>query len=84
MFPKPGDELTLAISMFVESFFEEFIGNEAGMWESIHAEHDLDVDTVVGCKEVVECVFDDDLFRDVIDAHVGVFRSCERCVEVEV
>ena len=32
----------------------------------------------------MELVFDDDFFRDVMDAHADVFWSCKRCVEVEV
>ena len=31
-------------------------------------EYDFDVDAVVGCKYVMELVFDDDLFRNVVDA----------------
>ena len=84
VFPKPGEKLTFVIPMFVESFFEEFIGDESGVWESINAKHDLDVDAVARCKEVAEFVFDDDFFRDVVDAHADVFWSCKRCVEVEV
>ena len=76
VFPKPGDELALAIPMFVETLFEE--------WKYIHAKYDLDIDAVVGCKYVTELVFDDDLFWDVVDAHADVFRSGERCVEVEI
>ena len=78
VFPKPGDELALVIPMFVETLFKEFIGNEFSVWKSIHAEYDLDVDAVVGCKYVAELVFDDDLFRDVMDAHADVFRSGKR------
>ena len=70
--------------MFVEMLFEEFIGDEAGVWKSIHTEYDLDVDAVVGCKYVAEPVFNDDLFRDVMDAHADVFRLGERCFEVEI
>jgi hypothetical protein len=34
VFPKSGDELALAIPMFVETLFKEFIGDEAGVWKS--------------------------------------------------
>ncbi len=84
VFSKSRDELTLMILMFVESFFKEFIGDEADVWESILAEHDLDVDAVVRCKEVMKVVFDDDFIRDIMDAHADVFRLCKRGVEVEV
>ena len=70
--------------MFVETLFQEFIGDEAGMWKSIHAKYNLDIDAVVRCKYVVELIFNDDLFRDVVDAHADVFRLGERCVEVEI
>ncbi len=84
VFPKPRDELTLAMPMFVESFFKEFIGNEASMWKSIHAKYDLDVDAVVGCKEVMEFVFDDNFFWHIVDAHTDVFWSFERGVKMEI
>jgi hypothetical protein len=72
------------VAVFVELSLEEFVGDEAGMRESVHAEDDYDVNTVVGFHEIAELVFIDDFLWYVGDFHSDIFGVLERSIEVEV
>ena len=46
--PETRGEFALVISLFVEAFLKELLGNEACVGQSICATVDLDVDVAVG------------------------------------
>ena len=54
------------------------------MWESVHAEDDYNVNTVVRFHQITELVFIDDFFWYVSDFHPDVFGALKWSIEVEV
>ena len=38
--PQPRDQRALTVSLGVEAFFEEFVGEVTRLWKSVHAEVD--------------------------------------------
>ena len=47
MHPQARDEFALSVTIFVEPFFEQDIGNETCVWHTIHAEDNFDCRAVV-------------------------------------
>jgi hypothetical protein len=65
VFPKTRYQLALLVSMFVETFFEEFVGQYSCLWDAVHAMLGSDVDAAVFGGFLSELVFVDDLIRDI-------------------
>ncbi len=63
--PKSRYQFALPVSMFVEVFFEEFIGQESCLREAVHAALGSDVDASVFGGLLSELVFSDDFIGDI-------------------
>jgi hypothetical protein len=68
--PKVWCGCTLAITLFSKSFFQELLGNNAGLGQAIHSLPDLAVDKAVGRGDCSKLVMFDDIVR-----HVGQFQT---------
>ncbi len=82
--PKSRYQFALPVSMFVEAFFEEFVGQESCLREAVHAALGSDVDASVFGGFLSELVFSDDFIRDITYLDLGKFGTMKRCHEVEV
>ena len=82
--PESWDEFALMISVFVESFFEEFVCEEACLWESVHAFDHLKVDETFRCDFFSEFVFLYDFVGQVVELYADVFWAYQWCHEIEV
>jgi hypothetical protein len=51
--------------VFVEMFFEEFVGQKSCLWEAVHAALCSDVDATIFGGFLSELVFVDDLIKDI-------------------
>ena len=51
--PQPRDQWALTVSVGVEAFFEEFVGEETRLWKSVHAKADEDIDGPIRFGEVL-------------------------------
>ena len=73
----------MVVSAFAEAFFEEIVGEYAGLGEAVDATTDLEVHpAVVGYGG--EVVFGDELVGNVVDFDADVFIAVEWGAEVEV
>jgi hypothetical protein len=82
--PEARSLLALVVTLFEQSLFEEWIGNDAGLGEAVHAFSTFDIETSVVVDQVPEVAFDDDLVRDDLESEAHVFRISHRSVEVVV
>ena len=67
-----------------EEFFEEFLGQEASLWEHVHDSPDFNVDATILGGFVAEIVEFNDLLWGVVQLEEEVFVSFHWSVEVEV
>ena len=74
VFPEAGDEFGLEITRFVQTLFEEFVGDESSMRQAVHAFVGLKIDGTVCVYDVVEFVFIDNLAWNVANVESNVFR----------
>ena len=82
--PEARSVLALVVTLFGQSLFEELVGDDAGLWEAVHAFANFDVHLSVGVDQVPEVVLDNDLFGDDFESEAHVFRIGHRSIEVEV
>jgi len=82
--PEARSVLALVVTLFGQSLFEELVGDNAGLGEAIHAFANFNIDSSFVVDQVLEVVFDDDLFGDDVESEAHVFRIGHRSVEVEV
>ncbi len=65
--PKARNQFALSVSVFVKTFFEEFVGQYSCLWEAVHAVLSSDVNVAIfGVFFSEELVFVDDLIGDII------------------
>ncbi len=84
VFPKSRYQFALPVSVFVEAFFKEFVGQEFCLREAIHAALGSDVDASVFSGFLSELVFSDDFIGDITYLDLDEFGTLKRCHEVEV
>ena len=72
--PEARCVLTLVVTSFGHSLFEELVGDDAGLREAIHAFSNFDIDPSIIVHQVPEVVFDNDLIRVDLELEVHVFR----------
>ncbi len=65
VFPKARYQLALLVSVFVETFFKEFVGQQSCLREAIHGALGSDVDAAVFGGFLSELVFVDDFIEDI-------------------
>ncbi len=82
--PKSRYQFALLVSVFVEVFFKEFVGQESSLREAVHATLDSDVDTSVFVGFLSELVFSDDFIGDITYFDSDEFGTMKRCHEVVV
>jgi hypothetical protein len=82
--PKSRYQFALPVSVFVEAFFEEFVGQESCLREAIHAALGSDVDASIFAGFLSELVFSDDFIGDITYLDLNEFGMMKRCHEVEV
>ncbi len=63
--PKARYQLALLVSVFVETFLEEFVGKESCLWEAVHASLGSDVDAAIFGGFFSELVFVDDFIGEI-------------------
>lgn len=64
---------------------ELLVGKDSGLFETVHAFADLDIDPSIGCGEFHEIVLFDDFVGDDTGVHAHVFVAAhDRCFEVEI
>ena len=68
--PKSWGGLALGVPVFLESFGQEFLGDDSRLGEAIHALPDFAVDVTVWRRDVSELVV-----RDHVVGHVRQFQS---------
>jgi hypothetical protein len=82
--PKSWHQFALPVSMFIEAFFEEFVGQESCLREAVHAALGSDVDASIFGGFLSELIFSDDFIGDITYLDLGEFGTMKRCHEVEV
>lgn len=65
--------MALVISFGGEAFFEELVGEDAGLGQAVPPFPDFDVDPSFFVDQVAKVVFCDDLFRDDVKGETHVF-----------
>ncbi len=60
------------------------MGEDASLWEVIHALLNLDVDSAIGSRNFFEIVYLDKFGRYIFELHVHVLRTNHRGVEIKV
>jgi hypothetical protein len=61
MMPVSWCDSVLAVSCFVKTFGEEFLCNDAGLWEALHSTSHFAGNIAIRFHFVTECVFIDDV-----------------------
>ncbi len=82
--PKSWYQFALPVSVFVEAFFKEFIGQESCLREAVHAALGSDVDASIFGGFLSELVFFDNFIGDITYLDSDEFGTMKRCHEVEV
>jgi hypothetical protein len=65
VFPKARYQLALLVSEFVETFFEDFVGQLSCLWEALHATLGSDEDAAIFDGFISELLFVDDFIRKI-------------------
>ncbi len=81
--PKSRYQFALLVSVFVEAFFEEFVGQESCLGEPVHTALGSDVDASIFGGFLSELVFSDDFIGDITQLDLNEFGMMQRCHEVE-
>jgi hypothetical protein len=63
--PKSGYQFAFLVFVFVEVFFEEFVGQESCLKEAVHAALGSDVDASIFSGFLFEFAFSDDIIGDI-------------------
>ena len=61
--PKARYQFALSVAMFVQTFFEEFVGQQSCLWEAVHPLIGSDVDAAIFGGFLSEFVLVDDFIR---------------------
>ncbi len=82
--PKSRYQFALPVSVFVEAFFEEFVGQESCLRGAVHATLGSDVDASNFGGFLSELVFSDDFIGDITYLDLDESGTMKRWHEVEV
>jgi hypothetical protein len=82
--PKSRYQFALPVSVFVEAFFKEFVGQESCLREAVHDALGSDVDASIFGGFLSELVFFDDFIRDITYLDSNELGMMKRCHEVKV
>ena len=74
----------LVVTMLIETFFEDNVGQGPRLWETIDAVADLEVNPAIGMDVVHEAVFVDKLCCGVAQIDADELRFVQGCLEVKV
>ena len=84
MAPQARSGGALVVSVLLETFFEENVGQGPRLWETINAIGDLKVNPDVGMDVVHEAVLVDEFCWGVAQFDADVLRSVQGCLKVKV
>jgi hypothetical protein len=84
MTPVSWCESALAVSCFVKAFGEEFLHNDAGLWEAVHSMSIFTKNIAIRIHFVTECIFIDDVLWEEFKFHPEVLEVIHGRHEVEV
>ena len=70
--PKAWYQLALVVTTFVEKLLKQFVGQQAGLWEAIHASICFDVNHAVGRYDRVQVIILDNFLGDITNADTYV------------
>lgn len=65
MTPQSRHQLTLKISVLVETLFQQLVGQESGLWETVHTTGDRDENHAILIYLVGQFVLANDFVREV-------------------
>ena len=82
--PEARCDSALVVAVLVEACLEQFLRDDPGVGESIHAAHALHIDVTFGVDFVLEFVVLDDVVGEVRQFHSEELRLDKRGVQVEV
>ena len=74
----------LMVAMFVESFFELILGEDAGLQEALHALLDLDVDSAIRSRDLFEVKYLDKFGWYIFELHAHVLGTSHGSVEMKI
>ncbi len=72
------------VAVLIQTLLQEFLFKNTRLWEAIHSFLNFYVDESIGGDFVGEVVHGDELFREVLDLHAHVLRTCHWCHEVDI
>lgn len=84
VFPEARDKLALDIIMFVYMCLKVFVGEEAGLWQSLHTAGHSDKNHSVLVSHVLEFVFMNDFIWKIREFDADVFRMQQRGHEIKI
>jgi hypothetical protein len=84
LFPQTGGCLALAVSVFLEAFFEQLLGNDTCLWKAVHPLLNLAVVVDVRGGFAAKVVVLDDVVWHVGNAKAHVFISGHRGIEIKI
>ena len=82
--PKTRCECSLFVALLVESFFEQLLGYQAGVWETVQSLCDFYVYRAVGGEFFFEVVVGDNIFWEVAWFQAHVLAPGHGCVQIEI
>ena len=74
--PKAWYQLALVVTTFVETLLKQLIGQQAGLWEAIHASIRFDVDHAVVRHNRFQIIFQDNFVGDISNVDTYVLGAC--------
>jgi hypothetical protein len=84
MVPVSRCDLALAVACLVKAFGEEFLSNDAGLWETVHPVSYFTEDIAFYIYFVTESIFVYDVLWEKFNFHPEVFITIHRRHDVEV
>jgi hypothetical protein len=84
MMPVSWCHSALAVSCFVKAFGEEFLRNDAGLWEAIHSTMHFAENIAIRVHFVMECVFVYDVLWEEFEFHPEVLIAIHGHHKAEV
>jgi hypothetical protein len=79
-----GPDPPLAVTCFVKTFGEEFLCNDASLWEAVHSMLHFAENIAIHVYYVTECVFIDDVLGEEFKFHPEVLVAIHGGHVVEV
>ena len=84
MAPQDRSGRALVVAVFLETFFEENVGQGPRLWETIYDVASIELNPAIGIDVVLEAVYVDRFRWGVAQLDADVLRSVQGCLEVKV